>query len=220
VLFRSGGVVMSFLPIERVRGEHRIAEVTVEALDLSAAISAAAAADGAGFGAVRSAQLDTWMGRPVWRLTAFSGAGALVDAVTAERLDPVDESIARAVAEADYTGPGALAAMDYLETGPREAGGRSPLWRAVFDDRDATTLYVSPSSGAVVARRSTTWRVYDFFWMLHIMDYKTRENFNNPLVLTFAGAALTFAFSGLMLLVHRFALRPRPSGRSRRAAKQ
>jgi len=213
VLWMSGGVVMSFLPIERVRGEHRVAEVPAQTLNLSTVISAKAAADGAGFRAVREAQLATWMERPVWRLTASSGVEALVDAQTGERLDPLSEAVARAVAEADYTGPGALGAFDWLEQGPREAGGRSPLWRAVFDDRDATTLYISPSSGAVVARRSTTWRVYDFFWMLHIMDYKDRENFNNPLVLTFAGAALMFALSGITLLAHRFVFRPRPARR-------
>ena len=58
---------------------------------------------------------------------------------------------------------------------------------------------------ALVARRSATWRIYDFLWSLHIMDYSERDNFNNPLVITAAVIAFALAVSGFVLLYLRFA---------------
>ncbi|MFT6661534.1 MAG: exosortase/archaeosortase [Maricaulis maris] len=55
----------------------------------------------------------------------------------------------------------------------------------------------------VTARRNDTWRVFDFFWMLHIMDYEERENFNNPLLITASVFALVTVLAGLLLLVLR-----------------
>ena len=75
------------------------------------------------------------------------------------------------------------------------------MWRVDFDDSRHTTVYVSPQSGKVVGRRNTIWRVYDFFWMLHIMDYSARDNFNNPLVVTCAVIAWFLATRGIWLVV-------------------
>lgn len=55
----------------------------------------------------------------------------------------------------------------------------------------------------MLARRNRIWRLYDFFWMLHIMDYDERENFNNPLIRAFAATGLLFALSGLFLVAQR-----------------
>jgi uncharacterized iron-regulated membrane protein len=89
-----------------------------------------------------------------------------------------------------------------MQTEPRSEirGQDLPLWRAEFDDGRRTTVYVSPASGQVVARRNNIWRVYDFFWMLHIMDYGGRDNFNHPLLITAAVVAWLLATSGLWLV--------------------
>jgi exosortase/archaeosortase len=79
-----------------------------------------------------------------------------------------------------------------------------PVWRVNFADEEETSLYVSMTEARVVARRSEKWRLFDFFWMLHIMDYEERHDFNNPLLITFSVSALLFAFSGIFLLFFRF----------------
>ena len=71
----------------------------------------------------------------------------------------------------------------------------------MFDDSDATTLYIDPATADVRARRSSTWRFYDFFWKLHVMDYDDGADFNHPLLITAAGAAIFVAMSGLVLLI-------------------
>lgn len=65
-------------------------------------------------------------------------------------------------------------------------------------------MYVSPFTGKVVARRTNTWRVYDFLWSLHIMDYREREDFNHPLLVAFAAGLLVLTLTGVVLLYRRF----------------
>ena len=56
----------------------------------------------------------------------------------------------------------------------------------------------------MLARRTTRWRVFDFLWMLHIMDYDEREDFNHPLLVSASLIALLAALSGVGLYFFRF----------------
>ena len=55
------------------------------------------------------------------------------------------------------------------------------------------------------ARRSGVWRFYDFFWRLHIMDWKTGENFNHPLIIITTFLTLSIVITGIILLWIRLA---------------
>lgn len=202
VLWITGGVVMSALHITRIRGEDRTARAPEQVLDTGTEVlDPLAAARAAGVDSVTAAALDTWLDRPVYRLEA-AGGQALVDAATGARLSPVDAATAREIATRDYTGPGAIRAVtSQAEPRIEIRGATLPLWRVDFDDRRHTTLYVSPETGRVVARRNDLWRVYDVFWMLHIMDYRTRDDFNNPLLVGAALVAWLMASSGIWLIV-------------------
>jgi Na+-transporting NADH:ubiquinone oxidoreductase subunit F len=46
--------------------------------------------------------------------------------------------------------------------------------------------------------------LYDFFWMLHTMDYVGRDNFNNPPIVTIGMATLWLSISGIVLLTRSF----------------
>jgi hypothetical protein len=113
---------------------------------------------------------------PVYELTA-AGRKVLVDAANGHQLSPLSAGMIRQLARAYYAGSGELSSVQLLEHEiPMEARGRAPpLWRADFDDWLQTTLYLQPDTGALVTRRHRWWRVYDFLWMLHIMDYGERE---------------------------------------------
>jgi hypothetical protein len=39
-------------------------------------------------------------------------------------------------------------------------------------------VFVAVDTGKITAVRTGTWRLYDFFWSLHIMDWKNHEDFN------------------------------------------
>ncbi|MFN0025538.1 MAG: PepSY domain-containing protein, partial [Parvularculaceae bacterium] len=130
---------------------------------------------------------------------------AMFDADTGEQLSPIGRDLARKVAEFDFRGEGEIEQLTLTNNPPPEYRAATPVWRAEFGDVDETWLYISPETGDVLARRNRVWRVYDFFWMLHIMDYGERDNFNNPLLRAFATTGLLFALSGLVLVGLRVA---------------
>jgi len=204
VLWIAGGAVMSILPIERVRGEHNIAEPAPIHLDPSAMISTQEAVDAASLDAeIVELRVQAWQDQPVYNVIAADGASALVDAVTGERLTPISEKTAIDIAVADYAGDPDLAAVEYFEDPTWEYRRTGPAWRVSFADGQGTRIYVSPGTGLVMARRNDTWRLFDFFWMFHIMDYEERENFNNPLLITASVFGLMTVLAGLLLLVLR-----------------
>ena len=92
----------------------------------------------------------------------------------------------------------------FLKQGSREVGYKKDIWQVQFNDTFNTTLYISANNGKVVTIRSTIWRIFDFFWMLHIMDYDQREDFNNPLLISFSATSVLFCLSGVMLLIQSF----------------
>ncbi|MEL7480386.1 MAG: PepSY domain-containing protein [Pseudomonadota bacterium] len=202
-LWICGGLVMSAIPIEIVHGEHKIAAPAPATFSVDEIVPLETAMSAASFDTVKAASLGEVLGAPVWRLTNARGQTVTISAATGEALSPISESFAREIALSDYSGSGALARVTLVDEPPSEYGRAGPVWQARFDDRDATTLYIDPTTATVRARRSTTWRFYDFFWKLHVMDYDDGASFNHPLLITAAGAGLVAALAGLILLVLR-----------------
>lgn len=75
-----------------------------------------------------------------------------------------------------------------------------PIWRVDFRDGQHSSYYVSGTNGAVLERRNDSWRWWDFFWMLHNMDYAERTSFNHPLIITVGVAMAWLAVTGFWLL--------------------
>ncbi|MDV6327796.1 PepSY domain-containing protein [Idiomarina sp. Sol25] len=89
-----------------------------------------------------------------------------------------------------------------------------PVWRVDFNDLAGATLYFSATTGELVTKRHNFWRLFDFFWMLHIMDYQDRSDIETWWLKAFSIANILFVMTGTALLY--FHLRPRR--KSRRAA--
>lgn len=197
-----GGVVMTWIPIERVRGEHNIAEqppLLVEAMKLEDLLRKI------GNPQVVSLTTRAVGGIPAVVVRDAGGIHGIYALETAEKLTPVGEEVALAIAKADFAGETSAPSAEFLEmSAPSDYRGPLPVWRVEMNDAEGTVLYVSPERARVVARRSDVWRFYDFFWMLHIMDYGSRDNFNNPLVMVAAGTGLLFVLSGFGLIYFRF----------------
>ena len=139
----------------------------------------------------------------VYEVTTPAGV-RLVDAASGQPMT-VDAELAKAIAEMDHTGDVAASRVSRvtettLET--REQSG--PLWRVDFADDDNSSFYVSEATGEVVERKSDTWRLWDFFWMLHNMDYAERKSFNHPLIVMVAFGVLWLSSTGFYLLFKSF----------------
>ncbi|PQA85624.1 PepSY domain-containing protein [Hyphococcus luteus] len=202
LLWMASGVVMSWFPIELVRGE--TSAYTAPLRPLAAETYASPGGVIAQVDGATSVELTRFLGRPVY-VTRGPGeaATAIFDASSGDRLTPLSEKDARRVARRDYVGEGEIDRAALVSFPPQEYRGETPVWRIDFDDKRHTRLYISPDTGEVRARRNDIWRLYDFFWMLHIMDYEDRKDFNNPLIMTASAAGLVFALSGIVIVILR-----------------
>ncbi len=146
--------------------------------------------------------LDQW----VWRVETSEG----IELRRAQDGEPfaIDAPLIERLARSHYQGEGRLSNVAFHATSTTEARDAGAVWAARFDDARNTTVYFAADDGGWVATRNSAWRVFDFFWMLHTMDYKGRDDFNNPLVITVATATLWLSMSGVILLTRSF--RPRP----------
>jgi len=201
----SGGVVMSALRLEEVRGEHLAARQTPQVLNPdSPLVSPTELLLRYADAAPDSVTLTSLLGQPMYRLTGRQQTW-LADAASGELRSPLPAAVAESIARADYGGDGTFVGIDRIDEASSEIRGHDlPLWRARFADTVNTTLYVSPDTGLVVARRNDLWRAFDFVWMLHIMDYDERENVNNTLLRIFTWGAVLMALSGAWLLLYAF----------------
>lgn len=113
----------------------------------------------------------------------------------------IDRAKAAAVARAthpDGLEPTRVTELTDLTLAVREH--ELPIWRADFADAKHSSYYVSGMTGAVLERRNDSWRLWDFFWMLHNMDYAKRTSFNHPLIIMVGLAMAWLAVTGFWLL--------------------
>lgn len=157
-----------------------------------------------------SMKLNKFLGKEVYELRA-GGKATLVDARTGNVLSPLAREQIVARAKDIYQGEAEIREVTWITQAPQEVAKRPvPMWAVRFDDRSNTTLYFSPDTGDLLARRHDLWRWFDFLWMFHIMDYDTRDDVNNNLLRVAAGTGLVFALSGAWLVFYSFRRRAQP----------
>ncbi|HXH53446.1 MAG TPA: PepSY domain-containing protein [Sphingomicrobium sp.] len=148
---------------------------------------------------ITSVSLRPLLDRPVFELTTDGGT-RLFDATTAAPIT-IDAQLAARIASVAYAERPRVDRVEQLgELTLPVRDHQLPIWRVDFADEKNSSYYVSGSTGAVLQRRNDTWRVFDFFWMLHIMDYAERTSFNHPLIWMFGLAAVWLAITGVWLL--------------------
>lgn len=205
LLWVTGGVVMSAIPIEIVRGNHLIERLpsTPDSSDVSTLSD---------IDVLIEWQSLEWINRAgslALKVKSFDAKFQFLDPETGNTLKPISIVEAQRIAQSQYTGSGKVSNVELLEKLPQEVGHlKGQIARVSFDDWINTDFYIATDSAEVLSVRSDLWRFYDFFWMLHIMDYEYRENFNNWLVISAASVSLLFSVSGVLLL-YMTLLRPK-----------
>jgi len=214
----TGGLIFSTHTLDWVRGERTRARKSSTLPVNAIQISPAEAARTAGLDRPGEMVLREFLGEPVYEIRGDPEQVALVSATTGRRVPPLDEALATRIAREDQRGtPPARSAVLFTGSPPSEYREKPlPAWRVELDDGEETHIWVDATTGAVTARRNQAWRRYDFFWMLHTMDYAGRDRFNHPLLVGAAGIGLLSVLSGWGLWGWRLARRL--SRRSARAA--
>jgi hypothetical protein len=197
LLWTLSGAMMAILPMDKVAGG--AVREPPKARLAAAADNWPAVRRQLGDGPITSISLRQLQQRPVFELTTNKGV-RLFDVATAKPVK-VDARLAREIASAAYPLEPRVRSVEALRelTLPvREH--ELPIWRVDFADDENSSFYVSGSTGALLERRNDSWRAWDFFWMLHIMDYTKRTSFNHPVVWMFGFAAVWLAITGFWLL--------------------
>jgi uncharacterized iron-regulated membrane protein len=173
---------------------------------------AAAADSGIDKSAVYQLTLRRLGDRPVYALTEKTGSAfATVDAKTGKVVTRISAEQASAAALADFSHSTTVESVTLLEgVAPSEFRDEPmPVYRVILDHPKRPHLYVSPVTGDVLKRRNENWRWFDFFWMLHIMDYRDRTDFNHWLLTSMSVLAILTSASGLGLWWGRIPRRKR-----------
>ena len=105
------------------------------------------------------------------------------------------------VAEKTYLTPKSVVEITEEESGAEYRGRSLPLYKieAISEDSKEINVYVDPFSKEIVAVRSNQWRIWDFMWGIHIMDWNERDNIGNIFLKIFSILALISSLSGIYL---------------------
>ena len=201
VVWSLSGLYMTAVHIDTIHGDDLVRPQPPASADASRLQDPLSVAAATGAEHVRLAWVRN---QPAYVLKTKAGE-LVADAVTGRPVAPLREAEIRKIARETYTGRDPIASAELITDIPGEIRGRKPpLWRVEFDHWNQPTLYFSPTTGELLTRRHELWRIFDFVWMLHIMDYDERENVNNLLLRAFTWGAVLMSPSGIWLLFYAF----------------
>ena len=203
VIWTISGAYMVFFDLDYIHGDHLVQDVSqplpegTEVSDLDKLLTRYPETEKASLEARR---LDGKL-QPVYKLKSDKGE-FLVNAKSLERIEITQHHI-EDLANRYYAQESAdIESVVYMTDNPPTEISETllPVWQVNYDDFGNTSLYLSETTGDLLVKRHTFWRGFDIVWMLHIMDYESRDNINNPLLIGSAVVALFFTVSGMMLM--------------------
>ncbi len=201
------GLYMTFVDLDIVHGDHLIKMPTDTPLkDKQGGESQIQPIDAhlfADLSPISEIRLTTYFDRRVYEVKS-RGKWVFINAQTGQIIEALEKAAIIQRAQQIYTGKGQIESVNWLEQYPPELGGRkNPVWQVNFDDSFNPSLYFHPLSGRLISKRSDIWRIFDFFWVLHIMDYWGSNQFEGYLFRTLAILSLVLSLFGAGLLYFR-----------------
>lgn len=164
---------------------------------------------------VVSIQLIEILGKPYYQIRCISvihnetkhthdmmAINHLADAVTGKLRGPLSKEEAVEMARTRFVGQPNVEAVEYLTSANGHHEYREsplPAYAITFQHVSKTTVYVSTELGTVEKFRNYKWRVFDFLWMMHTMDYQGRDNISNWMLRAFSIFGLVTVLSGFIL---------------------
>ena len=189
LLWTVSGIYFAYNKIELVRGEH-LRNQTIEELSF----------DLKNLPPIQAKSIDiiVRLGQPLIKINTMCGISYLnKDGSPASKIK-LDEAMKIVQNKTSLNPLSALEIVD-VPAGAEYRGRDLPLYQVITDHQDNIKVYLDAFSGEIVAIRSSSWRVWDFLWGLHIMDYIDRDNINNILIKIFSILALISSLSGVIL---------------------
>lgn len=203
-----GGLYFSWTNIKNIRGEDirkEVSSIKINDLssDLKDVISQIRKSDSIHY--LKAIQIADINGVPNYQITFHNGERlktVLANVVSNEIRLPLNKDEATIIAKNSLKKESTVTSVEYLTTtnGHHEYREKPlPAFAISFEGAVNTTIYVSAELGTVQTYRNNQWRVFDFLWMLHVMDYQNRDNINNWLLRLFSAIGLITLASGFIL---------------------
>ena len=164
-------------------------------------------------------ELGLMLVEPVYRFT-IEGKKILISANDGKQLSPINKELAISIAKQGYSNKEAAIANVLLitENPPTEVSARHlPVWRIDFDDFASPSFYISANSAQLVTKRHSFWRIFDWMFVFHVMDYSDGEA-DNMLLLFVSVLAFIASLFGLVLTYFRLA--PKHNKQNKRKIKR
>ena len=203
-----GGIWFTWNDIDNIHGDHLRKTQTenhYEQILLSPQIAIDAIYD---FSYLRSINVITILDKPVFEINYTSKSHTkkteLIDAIDGSIIPDITEKQAIKIAQLNASFNAKITTVELItETNLHHEYREKPMpaWAITFDYPSTPTFYISQKSGSLTSIRHNSWRIFDFLWMLHTMDYKGRDNFGNWLIKIFSIIALITAISGIALFI-------------------
>jgi hypothetical protein len=155
-------------------------------------------------------ELSAMLGNAVYRFNDGKNK-YLLSADTGNSLSPISEKNAEEIAKHQYNQASVRIKQVSLitENPPFELSARHlPVWRIDFDEFASPSFYISVHTGELVTKRHTFWRIFDWMFSFHVMDY-VEEDPSNKLLFVFAAFSLVASLFGLVLTYFRVLKRNR-----------
>ena len=194
LLWTISGIYFAFNKIELVRGEQYLIEQKVSKLNLKEVESSFS---GKNVNFVR--RLDEWI------IKVETDSGFSYTDLQGQNLDELNsEEVREVVRLSTNLTPLMAQRIDKPEIRAEFRGRNLPIFKVATSTTDNINVYVDAFTGEVTAIRSDSWRIWDFLWGAHIIDYSERENINNFLIKILSILALISSLSGIVLFFKTF----------------
>jgi len=207
-----GGLYFSWSDMDEIHGDHQKAHIhplsgSIKLVSPEEIIRNIKQKDSVNF--IFDIHLIQILGKPIFQITYSklhdrNKVIQLADAVTGTLLPPVSKQEAVEIAKTGFADTSKVIKVEYLTTtnGHHEYREQPlPAYAITFDHPSNTTVYVSTELGTVQKFRNNKWRIFDFLWMMHTMDYQGRDNITNWLLRAFSIFGLMTIASGFILFL-------------------
>ncbi|WP_435355457.1 PepSY domain-containing protein [Emticicia sp. SJ17W-69] len=205
-----GGIYFSWSDMDEVHGDHQKAHIHPLGSDLKLIspqeiIQKIKAKDSVNF--IFDIRLIQLLGSPVYQITYSKEHDRgkkiqLANAETGELRPTLSKNEATEIAQQNFSNDAKVKQVEYLTStnGHHEYREQPlPAYAITFEHPSNTTVYVASELGTVQKFRNNKWRVFDFLWMLHTMDYQSRDNLSNWLLRAFSIFGLFTIATGFTL---------------------
>ena len=207
-----GGLYFSWSDMDEIHGDYQKAHIhplgnNINLISPQIIIDQIKTKDSSYF--VFDVRLIQLLGKPTYQITYSDQHDRgqkvqLADAQTGKLRPPLSQNEAVEIAKRHFVGESTIKKVAYLTNtnGHHEYRNQPlPAFAVTFNHPTNTTVYVASELGTVQKFRNDKWRVFDWLWMMHTMDYQTRDNLSNWLLRAFSIFGLLTVTSGFILFI-------------------